>query len=699
MMDLISVGAISAVLAAVGTGTASEVGRRVAETAGGLVRRIVGREVAAPTTPGQRDAVARLVHERAQADPQLAAEWLMFARGVPAPRAVRPSARPCLPTAPRFFTDRQQAMKLLDKEASRPHDGRPRLAQLHGPEGIGTTTLACHWGWRQTARFPDGQLYADLGTLPPEVVLGTLLRQLGLPDDEIPPATHDRADFFRECLAERRVLLVLDHVESAAQVQPLLSSAPDVFTIVVARRPLVGLGALQIPIGPLARRDAMQMLRNLVGEPAVNAARPTLPGVLDRCAGLPYALHAAALSLTVPPELPEDNAVPESDPVHAAAEDSYRRLTPGAARLYRLTGLRDWPALDTTAAAHAADLDRSEAAAHLEELAEALLVERTDAGRYRYRPALRSHAERKAAAVDGIGPCSAAVARVIAGYRDLAVGAAQAALPQSWRVPSARSPVSYPDPGTAVAALAAEAPNLVEAVHAAEEFGDRDTATLLCRALWPLQLKVGHHDVLLPALRAGVQIADDHFPGTLTAGALHFQLAHCLMELSRWAEAEPESLAAAREEQVAGHARGHASAVELRGLLRMREWRFEEAYACFEEAARVYDTIGPGDEGSNDLPRARALLARHRGRALGHLGRRAEAVEHLNRALRFFRDSGEAYNTARTLTDLAETHLDGGAPGTALPLIDEALAALQQERADHHVAWLRTLRERCLRAE
>lgn len=699
MMDPMSLGAIGAVLGAVGSGMANEAGKWAWESAGGLVRRIAGREVIAPVTAGQLDDVAHLVHERVHADPQLARSWTLFAREVRLPAASGASDRPCLPTAPRYFTDREEAVKLLDKEAARAFDGRPRLALLYGPEGIGTSTLALHWGWRQTARFPDGQLYADLRTLAPEAALGTLLRRLGLPDEEIPPAAQDRADLFRRWAADRRLLLVLDHARSAAQVEPLLTSAPGVFTIVVARQALVGLGALQLPVGPLARRDAVRMLKRLVGEPAVAAARSTLPAVLERCAGSPYALRAAAPRLTSPPAGPEVSVMPGGDPVRAAAEDSYRGLTPAAARLYRLAGLQDWPALDAAAAARAADLDEAEAARLLEELADALLVERADTGRYRYRPAVRAHAEALAAAVDGIAACSAAVARVVEGYRDLAVGAARAALPESWRVPAAPSPVSYPDRGAAVAALTAEAPGLVQAVRAAEEFGDRDTVVLLCQALWPLQLKAGRHDVLLPALRIGARTADEHFPGTRTAGALHAQLAHTLTELRRWDEAEPEALAAADAERTAGHVRGHASAVEFLGLLRLRQWRFQEAYDCFEEAYDILDGIGPDDEGAADLPRARALLERHRGRALRGLGRRDEAVERLERALRFFRDSGEAYNAARTLTDLAETHLDGGATETALPLIDEALAALARENAGYHVAWLRVLRERCVSPE
>lgn len=699
-MDPMSMGAIGAVLGAVGSGMANEAGRWAWESAGGVVRRIAGREVVAPTTPGQLTEVAHLVHDRVRNDPQLAHAWTLFAQGVPAQGGTLTgtfAGRAGLPASPRFFTDRQEALKALDKEATRAFDGRPRLALLHGPEGIGTSTLAIHWGWRQQTRFPDGQLYADLRTLGPDAALGTLLRQLGLPDEEIPPAAADRADLFRSCLSDRRLLLVLDHAQSVGQVRALLTSAPGVVTVVVARQPLAGLDALRVPVGPLARKDAKQLLTDLVGKPAIGAARATLPGVLDRCAGSPYALRAAAPRLTAAVPAPESPAAdPALDAVGRAAEDSYRLLPPAAARLYRLAGLYAWPALDAAAAARAADLDEVDATHLLEELAAALLLDPTDVGRYRYRPAVRAHAERTAAATDGIAACSAAVTRTVEHYLHLAVGAAQAALPESWRVPAGTSPISYGDRGTAVAALTAEAQNLVQAVRAAEEFSDWDTVVRLCQALWPLQLKAGHHDILLPALQAGARTADAHFPGSRTAGSLHAQLAHTYTELRRWDEAEPEAVAAARAERAAGHTRGHASAVEFLGLLRLRQWRFTEAHDCFDEAYRILDGIGPTDEGAADLPRARALLERHRGRALRGLGRREEARERLQQALRFFRASGEAYNTARTLTDLAETHLDDAEFTAALPLVDEAIASLGQENAGYHLTHLRRLRERCV---
>lgn len=388
----------------------------------------------------------------------------------------------------------------------------------------------------------------------------------------------------------------------------------------------------------------------------------------------------------------------DSDPMRTAAEDAYRLLRPDAARLYRLMGLRPWPAFDAEAAAQVAGIDVDAAGELLGVLADALLLEHTDSGRYRYRPSVRAHAEETAYRQEGIGGCSAATTRAVDHYLRLSVTAARAALPESWRVPDAPadSPAdAYAERGEAVARLAVELPNLVEAVSTAEEFGKPDTVLTLCRALWPLQLKAGHHEALLPALRIGTAVADDQVPGSRESGALHAQLAHTLGELQLWDEAGAQAAAAARDEREAGHTRGLASAIEFLGLLRLRQWRFQDAYDCFDEAAAVLDGIGPGEEGAADVPRARALLERHRGRALRGLGRPGEAQTHIERALAFFRANGEAYNTARALTDISEVLLARGESGTALPLIDEAIRILSEENADQHVEHLRRLRERC----
>ncbi|CAH9415735.1 hypothetical protein SGL43_02754 [Streptomyces globisporus] len=707
--------AITAVLGAVGSGMASEAGKWAWETAGGLVRRMAGREVVAPARPEDREAVARIIHDSVHGDPELARTWSSFARSVQTTGVT--VGRPRLPASVRFFTDRDASMKLLDREAGRKPDGRPRVALLYGGDSMGTSALAVHWGWRAESLFPDGQLYVDLGrggagsAHTAGSALRELLRQLGLHHGQIPASEAERIDTFRRIVADRKLLLVLDHARSAAQIAPLLTSAPSVLTLVVARRPFPGLDAFPVPVGPLSDRDAVRLLTKIVGKEAMRSARATLPAVLERCGGSPYALRAAAPRLLAPgplaaaPPLPLSHHEPtggptmhDSDPMRTAAEDAYRLLQPDAARLYRLMGLRPWPAFDAEAAAQVSGIDVDAAGELLGVLADALLLEHTDNGRYRYRPSVRAHAEEAAYRQEGIGGCSAATTRAVDHYLRLSVTAARAALPESWRVPDAPadSPAdAHAGRGDAVARLAVELPNLVEAVSTAEEFGKPDTVLTLCRALWPLQLKAGHHEALLPALRIGTAVADDQVPGSRASGALHAQLAHTLGELQLWEEAGAQAAAAARDEREAGHTRGLASAIEFLGLLRLRQWRFQDAYDCFEEAAAVLGGIGPDDEGAADVPRARALLERHRGRALRGLGRFDEAQAHVERALAAFRAEGEAYNTARALTDLSEVLLAREEPGAALPLIDEAIRILSEENADQRVEHLRRLRERC----
>lgn len=714
MVDPISLAAVTAVLGAVGAGTANEAGKWAWEAVGGLARRIAGREVPAPGRPDEREAVARLLVDGARRDPAHARALAQLMRAAPRPGTAGSVPR-LLPASVRFFTDRRNLLGRLDREGARKPDGRPRIVLLHGPEGIGTSALAVHWGCREVRRYPDGQLYADLrppgasaGTAPDAgAVLRRFLRQLGIPEGEVPPSFEDRIDLWRGQVTDRRLLVVLDHAHSAAQVRPLLTSAPGVFTVVVARRPLPGLDAVPVPVGPLADKDAVRLLTDLAGKPAVAAARAVLPSVLESCGGSPYALRAAAPRLAAPAA----HAASGSDAVRTAVEDLYRELAPDAARLYRLLAQRPWPGIAPAAAAAAADIGEDTATRLLAELADRQLLESTDPDghphRYHFRPTVRRHAEETARREDGVLAGAAAVRRTVDWYLRFAVRADRAALPQRWHLGplyTALAPTPtptgtshpYSDGGQAVAALVAELGNLLEAVRAADESGDPDTVCQLCEALWAVQLKAGHHDELVPALRAGARSADAAYPGSRMAGRMHTQLALALTESQRYEEAESELRAAARAEREAGHARGRATAVESLGLVRLRQWRFQEAYDLFDEAYGILAAVGDGDEGARDLPRARALLERHQGRALRGLGRRDEARERLETALRYFRAGGEAYNTARTLTDLAETRLDAEYRAAALPLVEEAIAALAREKADYHLVHLRTLRERCV---
>ncbi|MFI6938991.1 tetratricopeptide repeat protein [Streptomyces sp. NPDC050418] len=695
MLEAAVIGAVGYVVGGVANGASGEVGKTLAISFGAWVRRVTGREVRAPMNQAEQTALLRTLTAAIDGRPELAAELEQF-------RTLRPALNPVRSTFPiptRHFHDRKEALKALDKEADRAFDGLPRIALVHGPEGIGTSELARRWG-AANERYPDGRLHVDLrGPSPARgldagAAAALLLEQLGLDPGDIPAAASGRCEKLRSLLSAGKHLVVLDHAQSAAQITPLITAADGVFTVVVALHPPAGLDAVRIPVGPLPDRDARKLLGTLVAGRESARLDKALLRELDRCGGTPFAVRALAARVT-------DRASGAGAPaggeasVRGAAEAGYRLLGPDEARVHRLLALRPWPSFDAAAAARAADLPPSDAAHALERLLALHLIEPAGPDRYRHRPGVRAQAARAAEP----GEERAALRRITDGYVVFARATAHAALPLSWRVPKpAEQPVTYPGPGAALEALRAELPNLVEAVHTAAHLDDAAAVIALCRALWPLQLKAGHHDAVLDALRTGVRVAEETSASARDAAALHLQQALSLTELRRWDEAEPEARAAARAERAAGHTRGEASAVEFLGLLRLRQWRFEEAYVCFEDAGRVLDRIGPDDEGAADLARARALLARHTGRALGGQGRHAEAAAQLEYALREFIDTGDAYNAARTRTDLAEILLVAGGPAAALPHLDAALMTLRAEGALQHVAWLERLRERAASA-
>ena len=88
--------------------------------------------------------------------------------------------------------------------------GSSSIAVLCGPGGVGKSALARTWGQQVGHRFPDGQLYADLGGFgggepaDPGEVLGMFLRALGVPAPEVPSALAEQTKLYRSLTALRR---------------------------------------------------------------------------------------------------------------------------------------------------------------------------------------------------------------------------------------------------------------------------------------------------------------------------------------------------------------------------------------------------------------------------------------------------------------------------------------------------------------
>jgi len=137
-------------------------------------------------------------------------------------------------------------------------EGERLIIVVTGPPATGKAVLALHWAQHHHDRWPDGQLWADLGNhpdhgpTPPGDVLTRWLASLGVPDDQGPDDVGAQAAELRTRTADLRILAVLDDAVSAAQVRPLLLASPAALTLITSRYRLAGLyldGAQHLTLG------------------------------------------------------------------------------------------------------------------------------------------------------------------------------------------------------------------------------------------------------------------------------------------------------------------------------------------------------------------------------------------------------------------------------------------------------------------
>ncbi|MCN9240223.1 NB-ARC domain-containing protein [Streptomyces sp. RY43-2] len=765
---------LSMVISAVGTvassamsGAGGEMGRRTSERLYGLLSRTRSEDGEAgagcatdghpPTLPGtepEQTAAARRLMEAARRSPEFArevAEWVREASWL-APRAVpavaQGASRPqMLPPATAAFTDREHVLAaitaLLDEE-DRPPSASTVVA-LIGPGGMGKTAAAVQCAYELRDRFPDGVLFADLkgasaGTaLAPSDVLARFLERLGVPPTMVPGDEARQRDLYRDCTADRRLIVVLDNAHDDAQVVPLLPASPGSLVLVTSRhrpgRLVAEYGARPLPLGPLSTADSVRLLRRIAGNERSAAPDEVVRAVAEGTGGIPLAVCTTGAGLAVREHLGWErvarqlserihgrgregevmpNARPDTsnapvDPVRRAQDVSYRELTPECAAFYRALAVWAWPTVTVLCAAQAAGVGEGEARELLEQLARVHLLEEVEEERYRFHDLGRAHARELAIAEDGHGRMATAVRRVAVAYLRFAADADFRVLPLRWRLGPAYTGRVLPessDPADrkrALAELRRERENLAAVIRAADHHGFDDLVWQLCEAMWGLHLMLGFHAQWIETHLLGVEAARRRaaeFGDPRAVGRMLVQLAFGYMGVGRPDDAEAALAGAVAADGDCGHHRGRASAVEALGLLRLKQWRYAEAQDCFEEAREVLRRIREGEDGWRDVPRAEALLEHHIGRAQARQRHFSAALAGLNGALVKFRElsgGGDSYNEARVYMSLGETHLDAGDADLARVCLDKAVEAMNAAGAGLQLADAAELRSRCHR--
>lgn len=186
---------------------------------------------------------------------------------------------------------------------------------ITGMAGVGKTALAVHAAHACAAKFPDGQLYVDLGgaegrSKNPAQVLAAFLRALGTDESAIPDAADERSQLYRSRLAGRRMLVVLDNAGSGTQLNPLLPGAATCRVLVTARRhPVVLTGARTIGLDVPEPEETLALLTEIVGAGRVAEEPEAAKHLGELCGHLPLAIRVAAAPLAARPDRPISHLV------------------------------------------------------------------------------------------------------------------------------------------------------------------------------------------------------------------------------------------------------------------------------------------------------------------------------------------------------------------------------------------------------
>jgi DNA-binding SARP family transcriptional activator len=488
---------------------------------------------------------------------------------------------PPVRSLPRTVADFTGRTDLIDRLLSRAAEGGPVVLALDGMAGSGKTTLALHLASRLGDRYPDAHLYIDLHghsdrqPLDASSALTALLRGLGIPAERIPASRDERVDLWRNELARRRALVILDNAASSGQVDDLLPASPHSLLVITSRRRLLGLDDVHpesLPV--LDETEAVALLARIAGD-RVLAEADAAADLVRRCGALPLAIRLAGARLAHRPRwqvadlvrrfgdavLPELAA--ENRTVAGAFALSFGPLPEPARQMFRLLGAHPGGLFDTPAAAALAGLSLDEAAGLLDDLVDVHLLEEPEPRLFRMHDLLHEYASALAAELPA-AERHAAVHRLL----DLELTAALLTLGPSRRDSTTRE-LGLADLPRPDLAAAIESPDqrlergrihLGRLVAAGVEAGRPEFSWQLARASWWRLSASGYFDDLRGLL-----------------------------------------LLAKAEARRAGNGPAQAQCANYLGSIYYRRAQFDDALAVLHEVIRVQRAIGdPG-------PLARAL--------------------------------------------------------------------------------------------
>jgi tetratricopeptide (TPR) repeat protein len=372
----------------------------------------------------------------------------------------------------------------------------------------------------------------------------------------------------------------------------------------------------------------MALLRKIIGERRAAGEQDAATAIVSCCAGLPLALRVAAERVAYRPapslaslaaQLADEQrrldvlttGGDERASVRSVFSWSYRGLSEGTARVFRLLGVHPGPEVSAPAAAALVGRSVADVVQALDQLTGTHLAEEISPGRYRSHNLLRAYAAELAADADTAADQATATRDVLTWYLHSADAASRQIGGERRRVPLDPAghvrPLTFTGYDDALAWCDAEQNNLIAAAQRAAEAGFTDIA-------WKI-----------PAA------ASDFF--------------RVRRPWSDWIACNQAGLAAARQ---SGDAQGQAWSLNDLGSAYHELARYAEAAQCYEEALRLVRQTGDRhDEGA---------VLNNLGEVYLELPRTDAAIQSFRQSLDVARQAGNRLVEATALDNLGEAY-------------------------------------------
>ncbi|MEU8420053.1 BTAD domain-containing putative transcriptional regulator [Micromonospora sp. NPDC048835] len=605
-----------------------------------------------------------------------------------------------LPRAVTDFVGRADVVTRVLTETRRVEERVPAVHIIDGMAGSGKTALAVHLARRLSDWYPDAALFIDLGghgdknRIEPAGALFTLLRQLGVPADRVPVEFDDRVELWRQELARRRAVVILDNAASSEQIMPLLPAEPTTVVLVTSRRRLSHPDAgpsRTLPV--MSPQESVDLLRLSVGRDRVDAEPGAAAEVVRRCGYLPLAIRLAGARLAhrrgwrladLVEQMAADAPVlhhlaQEESTVTGAFAASYEPLAPPTKRVFRFLGLYPGSRFGAPAVAALTGLTIAEARAALDDLVDRNLVEDLDSTRYRLHDLMRQYSIDLCLGTDSPNDRRRGLARLLDFVLEVVLKVADLLEPgvirsQVTHVPTGQRELVRAIGEPTVDWLEAERTDLVTMVLSARESGFHQQCWQLARALWRFCYIRGYFEDIILTHRHGLEAAEA--AGDVDALALmNNYLASAYVRTGNKQGALDHLT---RSVELSRNSRDRLNPARYRANLAAVYWwsghlseSVELGFACLRDH-KVYGNVG----GSILLPNL--------GLALSALGRYEEALRMHRLHLAWARTNSDEFHTLNALSHIGAVRLRMGDLPQAIRILLASLAL--RDRTGHRYA-------------